>query len=171
MRTPGYSMNSLCPRCGGPIDAPRPRTCLRCGAVLSSQITGGPKSHTKPFRREAINVFLIVVEGLALLMFITGGQAAHFVEQQASTDFTLAPCLCATSLEDAGSVLAAYSMSDSTTLTDLVARGKAFSLAEGVRLHILSRRDRVARVRIESGAHWGKQCWLPNLLIGDRVAN
>jgi hypothetical protein len=60
-------------------------------------------------------------------MFITGGQATHFVEQQASSDFTLAPCLCATSLEDASSVLAAYSMSDSTTLTDLVARGKAFS--------------------------------------------
>jgi hypothetical protein len=118
-----------------------------------------------------MNVFLIVVGGLALLMFITGGQASHFVEQQASIDFTLAPCLCATSLEDAGSALAAYSMSDSTTLTDLVTRGKAFSLAEGVRLHILSRGDRVARVRIESGAHAGKLCWLPNLLIGDRIAN
>jgi hypothetical protein len=171
MRTPGYSMNSLCARCGGLIDAPRPRTCLYCGAVLASQITGGPKSHTKPLRREAMNVFLIVVGGLALLMFITAGQASHFVEQPASIDFTLAPCLCAASLEDAGSVLAAYSMSDSTTLTDLVARGKAFSLAEGVRLRLLSREDRVAHVRIESGAHGGKHCWLPNLLIGDQIAN
>jgi hypothetical protein len=148
------------------MDSPRPRTCLYCGAVLASGITGPPKSHTQPLRREALNIFLIVVGGLALLMFITAGQAPHFVEQQASIDFTLAPCLCATSLEDAGSVLAAYSMSDSRTLNDLVARGKAFSLAEGVRLHILSRRDRVARVRIESGAHEGKHCWLPNLLIG-----
>jgi hypothetical protein len=170
MRTPGYSMNSLCARCGGLIDAPRPRTCLYCGAVLASQITGGPKSHTKPLRREAINVFLIVVGGLALLMFITAGQAPHFVEQQASIDFTLAPCLCATSLEDAGSVLAAYSMSDSTTLTNLVAHGKAFSLPEGVQLHIVSRRDRISRVRIESGTHTNEHCWIPAGLIGDRTS-
>jgi hypothetical protein len=104
-------------------------------------------------------------------MFITGGQTPHLVEQQASIDFTLAPCLCATSLEDAGSVLAAYSISDSRTLTDLVARGKAFSLAEGVRLHVLSRGDRVAHVRVESHAHAGKHCWLPNLIIGDRIAD
>jgi hypothetical protein len=166
MRTLGYSMNSLCARCGHRMDSPRPRTCLYCGAVLVSQITGQPKSHTHPLRREALNIFLIVVGGLALLMFITAGQAPHFVEQQTSIDFTLAPCLCATSLADASSVLAAYSMSDSRTLNDLVTRGKAFSVAEGVRLHILSRRDRVARVHIESGAHKGKYCWLPNLLIG-----
>jgi hypothetical protein len=83
-------------------------------------------------------------------------------------EFTLAPSLCATSLEDASSVLAAYSMSDLKTLKDLVARGKAFSLPEGTQLHILSRRDQVARVRVESGVRIGNHCWLPKELIGHR---
>jgi hypothetical protein len=152
------------------MDAPRARTCLYCPAVLS-QITGGPKSHTTPKRREAINVFMILVGALALLVLLTAGQNPHVVKHQVVADFTLAPCLCATSLEDAGSVLAAYSMSDSTTLTGLVARGKAFSLTEGVQLHILSRGDRISRVRIESGTHTGEHCWIPAGLIGDRIVH
>jgi hypothetical protein len=80
-------------------------------------------------------------------------------------------CLCATSLDDMGALLAAYSRGDFAGVIDLLARGKAISLAEGVDLHILSREIGLARVRIESGTHIGEHCWISAGLIGDRIAH
>lgn len=148
------------------MDLPEAPRCRYCGALLASDTIRQPETQTKQLSRRAGNVSLILFEVFALSVVITG-----FTARKPSVEFVLAPSLCATSPEDAGSVLAAYSMSDSTTLTDLVARGKAFSLAEGIQLHILSRGDRISRVRIESGTHIGEHCWIPAGLIGDRIAN
>jgi hypothetical protein len=131
----------------------------------ASNTISQPKTQTKQVPRRAVNGSLILFEVFALSGVITGG----FTLQKPSVEFTLAPSLCAPSPEDAGSALAAYSMSDFTTLTDLVARGKAVSLPEGIQLHILSRGDRISRVRIESGTHVGEHCWIPAGLIGDRI--
>jgi hypothetical protein len=158
-------MNPIYPHCGGPMDLPEARLCPYCGALLASDTISQPKTQTKQLSRRAVNVSLILFEVFALSAVITGGFAV-----QDTVEFTLAPSLCATSIEDAGSVLAAYSMSDSTTLTNLVARGKAFSLPEGVQLHIVSRGDRISRVRIESGTHTNEHCWIPAGLIGDRTS-
>ena len=80
-------------------------------------------------------------------------------------------CLCAASLDDMGALLAAYSRGDFAGVIDLLAQGKAISLAEGVDLHILSREIGLARVRIESGTHIGEHCWISAGLIGDRIAH
>jgi hypothetical protein len=146
------------------MDLPEVSRCRYCGALLASDTVRQPK--TKQLSRR-VNASLILFEVFALSGVITGG----FTAQKPSVAFTLAPSLCVTSLEDAGTVLAAYSVSDSTTLTDLVARGKAFSLAEGVQLHVLSRGDRISRVRIESGTHIGERCWVPAQLIGDEIVH
>ena len=146
------------------MDLPEVSRCQHCGALLASDTVRQPK--TKQLSRR-VNASLILFEVFALSGVITGG----FTAQKPSVEFTLAPSLCATSLEDAGTALAAYSVSDSTTLTDLVARGKAFSLAEGVQLHVVSRGDRISRVRIESGTHIGERCWVPAQLIGDEIVH
>jgi hypothetical protein len=159
-------MNPVCPYCGSTIDSPEVSRCQCCGALLASDTIGQPKTQTKQLSRRAVNVCLILFEVFALSGVITGG----FTAQEPSVEFTLAPSLCAISLEDAASVLGAYSVSDLKTLTDLVARGKAFSLPEGIQLRILSRRDQVARVRVESGAHIGNACWVPKELVGHRIA-
>ena len=79
---------------------------------------------------------------------------------------TQVPCLCATSLDDMGSLFAAYFRSDFAGVIDLFARGKAISLAEGVDLLVLSREDGTACVRVESGTHIGEYCWISAGLIG-----
>jgi hypothetical protein len=84
---------------------------------------------------------------------------------------TRVPCLCATSLDDMGALLASYSGGDFSGVIDLLARGKAISLAEGVELQIVSRGDRTACVRVESGTHIGEHCWISVGLIGDRIAH
>jgi hypothetical protein len=90
---------------------------------------------------------------------------------QPAAAYTQVPCLCATSLVDMAALLATYSRRDFAGLLDLLARGKAISLAEGVELHILSREVRLAGVRIESGTHIGQRCWISAGLIGDRIAH
>ena len=145
------------------MDLPEASRCRYCRTLLASDTVRQPKN--KQLSRRAVNASLILFEVFALSGVITGG----FALQKPSVEFTLAPSLCATSLDDAGAVLAAYSVSDSTTLTDLVARGKAFSLAEGVQLHVVSRGDRISRVRIESGTHISEYCWIPAELIGDEI--
>jgi hypothetical protein len=69
-----------------------------------------------------------------------------------------------------GALLAAYSRGDFAGVIDLLAGGKAISLAEGVELHVLSREDGKACVRIESGTHIGEHCWISTGLIGDPIA-
>ena len=80
-------------------------------------------------------------------------------------------CLCATSLDDMGALLAAYARGDFAGVIDLLARGRAISLAEGVDLLVLSREDGKACIRIESGTHIGEHCWISAGLIGDRIAH
>jgi hypothetical protein len=63
-------------------------------------------------------------------------------------------------------LLAAYSKGDFTGVIDLLARGKAISLVEGVKLLVLSREDDTACVRVESGTHIGEHCWISAGLIG-----
>jgi hypothetical protein len=90
---------------------------------------------------------------------------------QSACASTQVPCLCAASLDDMGALLAAYSTGDFAGVLDLLARGKAISLAEGVDLLVLSREDGLAGVRIESGTHIGEHCWISAGLIGDRIAH
>jgi hypothetical protein len=69
-----------------------------------------------------------------------------------------------------GALLAAYSTRDFAGVIDLLARGKAISLDEGVDLLILSREDAKACARIESGTHIGEHCWISAGLIGEPIA-
>lgn len=103
-------------------------------------------------------VFAVVL--IIVILSNMGDEKAVTVEKQWAE--TTIAAFCAHDEDDARLAARAVANSDKEALAGLVARGKIFPVAAGVRLHSIISEDRgLAMVRLESGASIGESCWIP----------
>jgi hypothetical protein len=112
----------------------------------------------------ALFVFLVIVFGSGS----SGSQQSPGVTSVSASGIkTLRTTYwCGESFDDAGRIGIAVARGDTAALAGLLARGKAFQVAEGTSFVTGGEIDMgISLVRIESGYHAGRKCYVPTRVL------